>query len=622
MRRRRNAHPLHTPTGTGALPTAQLTASPATIQVLSGQSATLTWSTANATSVSIDNGIGTVAASGTQTVSPTATTTYTLTATGGGQTATSTAAVTVTPLTGVLEWKGDATGNGLYDNETTLTPASVNATQFGKLRTLKTDGLVEAQPLYVRNVDLGATAGVHDLLIVATENDSVYAFDGQSSSTPLWQRSFLSSGISAQPDDFGGRSTFAGQVGITGTPVIDPNTGILYVVAATQNQQTGAISDTLHAIDIRTGNDAGAGSVVISASVPGMSTDAVNGMISFDATHENQRPGLVLSNGVLYIAFGSFSDVPPYHGWLLAYNPATLQAVFNSTTDSASGNDYEEGRGAGFWTGGAAPSVDSDGSLYIVAANGSTDVQNGGVDYGDTVLHLSFENGQFKVLDWFTPFNRDCIDGADLEIGSGGVALLPSAVGGSDPLAVAVSKEGRLYLLDRENLGEYNATADQVPQEFVAGADTCDASTTNAAADGSSWDRFYGNISYWNGNLYMAASNSAIHQYSIANGTINPTPVAIGATDTGYRGGNTVVSSDGNSDGIVWMYEKSATVDAATLHAYNATNVSQELWNSNMAANDRDALDTGGQSFQVPVVIDGQVFAASGDYVDVYSALP
>jgi|GEM_PF-940662 len=616
-----------TVTGTGALPTAHLTASPATIQVLSGQSATLTWSTANATSVSIDNGIGTVAASGTQTVSPMATTTYTLTATGGGQPATSTATVTVTPLTGVMEWKGSVTGNGLYDNETTLTPANVNVTQFGKVRRLIADGELLAQPLYVRNVDLGAT-GVHNLLIVATENDSIYAFDGQgTSTTPLWQRSFISPAscttncITTQPDDHGGRSTFGGEVGITGTPVIDPLTGTLYVVAATE--QNGTITDTLHALDIRTGNDAaGAGSVVIAASVPGTGEDSVNGVLTFNATYENQRPGLVLSNGVLYIAFGSFSDVPPFHGWLLAYDPATLQAIFNTTpTYTANDPNYEEGVGAGFWASGASPTIAADGTIYIVGANGSTDVQNGGMDYGDTVLHLSFDDGEFKVLDWFTPSNRDCTDLADLEIGSGGVVLLPPEVGGSNSLAVTTNKEGRLYLLDQDNLGHFNATKDQVPQEFMVGADTCTASTTAiAAADGTTWQRLYGNPSYWNGNLYMVPANTPIHQYSIANGVINPTPVAVGATATYVRGGNTIVSSNGNSDGIVWMYEKTSAGDAI-LHAYDATKVSKELWNSQMNAT-RDGLNTGDEGFQVPVVVDGNVIAPSGTYLDVYSLLP
>jgi hypothetical protein len=605
-----------------AAPTGSLTASPATI--VAGQTATLTWATTNATAVSIDQGIGTVAASGTQTVTPTATTTYTLTVTGAAQTVTYTATVTVgaAPLTGILQWKGDSNGNGLYGTETSLTLANVNPTTFGKTRDLVTDGQLLPQPLFVRSVNLGA-GGTHDLIIAASENDSVYAFDGETGTKPIWTRSFLdaAAGVTFQTDNHGGRSSFGGEIGITGTPVIDPATGILYVVTATQQTVAGnvVVTDTLHSIDIRTGLDAGAGSVVISATVPGTGEGSVNGQLSFAASQEDQRPGLMLVNGVLYVAFGSFSDFAPFHGWLFAYNPTSLNqlGVFQASPNYRA--DYDEGSGAAFWNSGAAPSFESDGTMYIVAGNGSTDVENGGVDYGDTVLHLSFANGKFTVLDWFTPFNRDCIDASDIEMGSGGFAVLPDTVAPGRKLGVTLTKEGRLYLLDRTNLGHFNATTDQVVQQFMVGADACDASTTGAAADGPNWNRLYGNASYWNGNLYMVPSNESIRQYSISGTTINPTPVAVGATDTYYRAGNTVVSANGNSNGIVWMYEKTASGNPL-LHAYSGTNVGTELWNSNMNAT-RDALVTGGEGFQVPVVIDGKVIVTSGTHVAVYGLI-
>ena len=316
-------------------PTASLSASTATIQA--GQSATLSWNTTNATDVSIDQGIGAVGATGTKKVSPLSTTTYTLTATGNGKTITSPATITVTSapapqLTGVLNWKGGTKGIGRYDQETTLTPQNVNPTQFGKVRALQTDGELLPQPLYVRSVDLGAS-GVHDLLLVATEHDSVYAYDGQgTSTTPLWQRNFLdpAQGVTTQSDDHGGRSTFGGEIGITGTPVVDPATGVLYVVAATESN--GVVTDTLHALNIRDGSDASSSvvinaSVEISATAPGTGLGEVNGVITFEPAQQNQRPGLVLSNGVLYIAFGSFSDFPPYHGWLFAYDPKNLSRL-------------------------------------------------------------------------------------------------------------------------------------------------------------------------------------------------------------------------------------------------------------------------------------------------------
>ncbi|MEO6830512.1 MAG: hypothetical protein ABI164_11940, partial [Acidobacteriaceae bacterium] len=549
-----------------------------------------------------------------------------------GQTVTGTATLTVTPvLTGVLGWKGGTKGLGNYSQETTLTTGNVNSNQFGKVRDLVTDGQLLPQVVYVRSVDLGA-GGIHDLLLVTNEHDSVYAYDGQgTSTTPLWHRNFVVSAnagnancpgavdcVTTQADNHGGRSNFGGEIGITGTPVVDPQTGILYVVAATQ--QNGVVTDTLHALDIRTGNDVNGGSAVISATYPGTGEGQVNGQIPFAPAQQNQRPGLTISNGVLYVAFGSFSDWPPYHGWLFAYDLKTLQqlGVFNSSPTYR--NDYDHGSAAAFWNGGASPSFEDDGSFYIVAADGSTDVENGGIDYGDAVLHMSFTNGQFKVLDWFVPFNRDCIDFADLEMGSGGFALLPAEVGGGRNLGVALTKEGRLYLLDRANLGHFNATTDQVVQQFMVGDDTCDASSTEADAEGTDWNRLYGNASYWNGNLYMAASNAPVHQYSINNGAINSQPVAVSPSATGVRGGNTVVSSNGTNNGIVWEYEKTSN-GLAILHALNATNISNELWNSQMNAS-RDGLVTGGEGFQVPVVIDGKVIVTSGDNVAVYSLLP
>ncbi len=608
--------------------TATITANPPA--VAAGSSSALLVTATNATSVAIAGSDGSTytlpATGGSTTVTPKTTTTYTVSAVGATQTASATTTVTVTSAsaavyTGVLQWKGNIKSFGQY-NETTLTPANVNPTQFGQVRKMKTDGQILAQPLYVRAVNMGTTLGVHDLLIVATEHDGLFAYDGASKSvTPLWQRSFLNAttGVTVQPDNHGGRSTFGGEIGITGTPVIDPATGILYLVAATS--LNGVVSDTLHAIDIRTGNDAVAGSAVISANYPGTGEGNVSGMMPFQASQQNQRPGLVLNNGVLYIAFGSFSDARPFHGWLFAYDPTSLTelGVFNSSPTYRA--DYDDGSEAAFWNGGASPSFEDDGSFYIVAANGSTDAENGGEDYGDTVLHMSFANGVFSVLDWFTPFNRDCIDAADIEMGSGGFALLPEAeVGNGRHLGVALTKEGRLYLLDRTNLGKFNATTDQVVQQFIVGNTTCNSTTTGSAAEGPSWNRLYGNASYWNGNLYMAASNLPIVQFSISGTTINTTPVAKGTLATYYRGGNTVVSSSGNTNGIVWMLHKTSDGNSM-LHAYPATNISTELWNSSMNSS-RDGLLTGGAGFQVPVVIDGKVFAPSGAFIDMFQLLP
>jgi hypothetical protein len=517
-------------------------------------------------------------------------------------------------------WKGDPNGAGTYDTETNLTPDKVNVNQFGRVATFKADGIVMAQPLYFKNLDMGSQ-GMHDVVIVATEHDSVYAFDDASTSgQPLWKRSLLATGDATAPDNFGGRTTLGGEVGITGTPVIDPNTQRLYVVTTVQRPD-GTVQQWLHCISLVDGSDAGTGAVQIQASVSGDGRGSVNGQIAFDPRLQNQRAGLLMQAGTLFVAWGSFSDWPPYHGWLMAYDPATLQqlGVFNTATQYlAVDPGADHGGGAAIWQGGAAISVDSDGYLYVIGADGSFNADSGGNDYGDTVLKLQFANGKFQVVDWFTPHNQACINFTDVEIGSGGVAMLPVTNG--QKLAAAISKEGRFFLLNRANLGHYNSAGDsQIPQSFMVGAFECTDNTTSDQTEGPTWNRLYGNASYWNGNLYMAMSNGPARQYQFTNGgLLNTVPAGESTNTFGQRGGNSVVSANGTSNGIVWIYEKSAS-GVAILHAYDANNISKELWNSNQNA-ERDGMGTG-ISFGTPVVADGQVFASYDSNVAVYSLL-
>ena len=522
-------------------------------------------------------------------------------------------------------WKGDPSETGLYSNETSLTPANVNVSQFGKLGSFQADGIVMGQPLYVSQLDMGA-AGTHDVIIFATENDSVYAIDAANPGAPaFWERQYLdpANGVTTLPDSFGGQSVLGGEVGITGTPYIDSGTGVVYFV--TTLARNGVPEQWLRAIDVHTGNDFGPGSVQIQASVPGDGKGSLNGQIAFDPSIQNQRAALTKANGAIIIAWGSFSDWGVYHGWLMAFDPATLKllAVFNPTpqyqaVDAANGPS-DHGGGGAFWQGGAAPAVDASGNIYIDAANGSFNADQGGNNYGDTMLKLSLSGSSFQVVDSFTPSIEACIDLEDLELGSGGVALLPTDFTDGSKLAVSYSKEGRLFVVNTATMGKFNsAGSDQIPQEFMIGTQTCVDTDSSSVTEGPTWNRLYGTPSYWNGNLYAGPSSSPLKQYQFENGLLNPTPTASSPTAYGLRGGNSVVSSNGNQNGIVWVYEKAST-GGGILHAYNATNVSQELWNSNMNSG-RDALGEG-IGFATPVVADGRVIVTYDTRVGVFGLL-
>jgi hypothetical protein len=533
--------------------------------------------------------------------------------------------VTPTPqLTGSLMWKGDPSAKGLY-TETTLTTANVNVNQFGRLGSFTADGLVIAQPLYVKGLDMGAL-GTHDVVIISTEHASVYAIDADNPGAgSLWERHYVDAahGITTLSDNFGGRTTLGPEAGITGTPVIDSTTGIMYFV--TTLSDNGVAQDWLRSIDLRTGLDAGAGSVLIQASVSGDGKASVNGQIAFDPSIHNQRAGLTMVNGSILVAWASFSDWGVYHGWLMAFDPKTLalQAVFTPTpqfqaVDAANG-PADHGGGGGFWQAGAAPAVDAQGNIYINAADGSFNADLGGNNYGNTMLKLKLSNGSFQIEDWFTPYDDACTDLNDLEFGSAGVALLPTDFTNGAKLAVAMSKEGRLFLVDTANLGKFSSSGDtQIKQEIIVGQQTCSSTTTGAAADGPAWNRLYGNASYWNGNVYLGASNLPLQQYQFQNGLLSPAPLATSPTAYGYRGGNSVVSANGSQNGIVWVYEKQVT-GTGVLHAYDANYVSTELWNSTMNAT-RDALGEG-IGFMTPVIADGRVIVAYDARVGIFGLI-
>ncbi len=506
----------------------------------------------------------------------------------------------------VLTYHNDNSRDGANLKETTLTPANVNASTFGKLGQVAVDGQVYAQPLVKTGVKIPGK-GVHNVVYVATENDSVYAFDA-TTLKPLWHRSLVNpaAGINVIPAV---SVVIYPDVGITSTPVIDPKSGTMYVVDnVSVSTPTGVVYEQqLHALDLSTGRDKLGGPVTLQASAPGSGPDSINGRVYFNANLNNQRSALLLSNGSVYIAEASYGNVGDISGWVMAYNAHTLKqtGAWTSSSDNTPGTDD-----AGIWMSGGGPAADAAGNVYVATGNGAfyAPTPNGG-DYGDSVVKLS--NANVQLEDFFTPSNEGYLAANDKDLGSGAPMLLPDQPGANPHLMVQAGKTGTIYLINRDNMGKFNSTTDQVVQELPK-AITYSFDTP----------------AYWNGNIYYGgggtqggtavSKNSTIMAFSLLNGVINPTPVTSpGAYD--WPGANPVVSANGTTNGIVWAisgYDRSGTdVSTQVLHAYNASNISQELYNSSQAPNGRD---TGGNyvKFTTPTVANGRVYVAGRGPLD------
>jgi hypothetical protein len=344
----------------------------------------------------------------------------------------------------VLTAQYDNARSGAILTETRLTPANVNAGRFGKLFSLKVDGDVYAQPLFVPRVQIPGK-GVHNVIFVATEHDSVFAFDAEAQSDPLWHVNFLDTakGVTAVPARDVGCPFIAPEVGITPTPVIDRQTRTLYVLARTKESQgassAGRYVQKLHALAITTGAEKFGGPVEVKASVKGRGAGGP-GEVTFDPLRELPRAALLLVKGQVYLTWGSSCDVKPYHGWVMAYDARTLAqtAVFNTSP---------EARESGIWQSDTGPAADEDGNIYVATGNGRFTIAEGGRDYGDSLLKLGVRSGSFSVLDYFTPFNEKALNSDDADVGSGGPMLLPAMAGENRRLVLVGGKDGSLYVL-------------------------------------------------------------------------------------------------------------------------------------------------------------------------------
>lgn len=494
----------------------------------------------------------------------------------------------------VLTQHNDNYRTGQNTSETTLTPANVNKTQFGKLFSQAVDGYVYAQPLYVPNVNIPGK-GTHNVVYVATEHDSLYAFDADNNTganaSPLWLKSFINPGVGVNVVTSGDVSCndLVPEIGITGTPAIDASTQTLYLV--TKTKENGSFFHRLHAIDITTGAEKFGGPIPVQGQVTG--TGGVK--VSFDPFREAQRTGLLVQNGLVYVGFASHCDIGPYHGWVMAYDAQTLllKGIWNSTPDGGLG---------GFWQAGAGLAADASNFLFLASGNGPFNKDQKGKNVGDSVVKLGFNtNGKLVLKDYFAPHDQAFLEATDLDLGSGGVLIIPDRPGKTHPyLAVQVGKEGTVYLLNRKRLGHFNPTDDSQIVQNLPGA------------VGGMW----GMPAFWNSNVYFGGVGDNIKMFSMnpVNGLLSTTPVSNTSTFFNYPGTTPSISSNGANNGIVWALQTDHNPEV--LHAYDATNLSTELYNTTQNA----TRDTAGPpvKFTVPTIANGKVYVPAQKLLNVY----
>ena len=541
-------------------------------------------------------------------------------------------ALTARAQVSVWTYHNDNMRSGVNTNEVILTPGNVNSTTFGKLFSQTVDGCVYAQPLYVPNVNIQGR-GLHNVFFIATQHDTVYAFDADSAGAAgglLWKTNLGAAAVTTTAtytnSNFGTRynggayTDIQPEVGITGTPVIDLNTGTLYVDAFTGEVGGGVTNyfHRLHALNITNGTEQPNSPVVVTASVTGGGADSVAGKVTFNAKQQIQRCALTLAGGKVYIAYAGYADTNPYHGWLIGFDATTLQQltnyVFNTTPNStiaAFGANAGEG---GIWMSGCGMAVDAATNLYFETGNGIFTATNnsGGTEYGDSFIKLSTTNG-LAVADYFTPYNQAALGGgsADTDLGSSGLCLLPDQPGGNPHLLVGGGKEGKIYLVNRDQFtttnNHYNTlnSSDLVVQTLG----------TNKAG------RLTSTPAYFNGWLYFGGwpngGTQTLKAFALTNGLFITNAVSVSTLTNSFPGQTPAISANGNSNGIVWAMKSGAT---GILYAFAATNLTNTLYTSSQASGNRDVLTTG-IKFALPVVANGKVYVGSSNQVSVFGVL-
>jgi Legume lectin domain/Chitobiase/beta-hexosaminidase C-terminal domain len=554
---------------------------------------------------------------------------------------------TTSAQTSVLTQHNDNMRTGLNPNETALTTSNVNVNQFGKLFALAVDGKVYAQPLYAPNVSI---AGVpHNILIVVTEADTVYAFDADSN-TQFWMASMLDTAHGASPAGCPGNglpcetavsSTAVSctdtqpVIGITSTPVIDQASGTVYVEAKSTNGSK--YFHRLHGLDLATGNEKSPGPVVIGTTGPGGTTPvtvngtgdgSAGGQLPFDAQTQLNRPGLLLLNGTIYLGYGSHCDRTPYHGWMFAYDAATFafKSVFASTPN---------GRNGGYWNSGAGVAADANGNIFIATGNGTFDTTIvPAIDVGDSVTKLGTANANLSLVDYFTPSDQATLEANDQDLGAGGVQVLPDQPGTHPHLLVTAGKEGRIYVIDRDQMTRDPATGNPLHYCTV----NCNGGDPQIVEESSSGflgttggvNSLYSLPAYWNSTLYYWARLDVVKAIPVTNGLPDFAHIKTGSITLNWPGATPSISSNGTTAGtaILWAIDSSQWGSPgpgpgpAVLHAIDATNVSSELWNSTQAQTPSNRDKAGNAvKFTVPTIANGKVYVPTASEVDVYGLL-
>ena len=502
---------------------------------------------------------------------------------------------------GVLTYHNDNLRSGHNPNETALALKNVNSTTFGKLFIVSADGKVDAQPLYVPGISI--SGGMHNVLFIATEHDSVYAVDADNGA-PLWQVTMLKQGES--PSDDRGCGQVSPEIGVTATPVIDPSAGphgTLYVTAMSKDT-SGNYHQRLHALDITSGSEEFGGPVDVAAKYPGTGDNSQGGYVIFDPKQYKERPGLLLLNHVVYTFWSSHCDIRPYTGFIISYNETTLaqQSVLDITPNGSEGS---------IWAAGAGPAADSAGNIYFLVANGTFDTtldQNGfpiNGDYGNAFIKLSTKKGSLAVADYFNMYNTVQESDADEDLGSGGAMLLPNikdSGGTVHHLAVGAGKDQNIYLVNRDNMGKFNPqNNNQIYQELPA------------ALGGS----VFSMPAFWSKRIYYGAVGDVIRAFAFnSSAQLNANPIAQSSNSFGYPGTTPSISGNSAKNVILWAAENSSP---AVLHAYNAKTLA-EIYNSNQAAGGRDHFGDGNK-FITPTIANGKVYVGTTTGVGVFGLL-